>query len=747
MSFAPLRPRLLALHRWLGLIFAPVFLVMILSGAVLSFRPIVAGLNEAPTASTSGVDIPALEALVGKLDINGAVTGISVAAGGAALDVASSTADIAGSWTVADATRAPAAPARFDVFGLAERVHKQLALGLGFVVDAASFAMLAIMLIGPFLSWLRFRNSLIGWHRAAGWLALPITIISPLTAVLMVLGIGGGGGAPLPVAAKPVTISEALTIAAPDVDLSHLVMARKFRGGTVMLATSGASGGTYAVTDTKAVALTGGPGLVKQIHEGTWAGAWSGALNFLIAMILFGLTVTGFASWFRRWRRERRKPQRPISGGDVLVAHASQTGTATRLAEATARVLAADGLAADVAALGALDPERLATYREILVIASTTGEGDVPDPARGFVKRLAQSSLTGVSFAMLALGDRSYARYCGGAETLSAAMRAAGATETMAMVRADGDPAATWSEWMRAVRTRLGTARPDHAGLDLAAPGLLLDEAGRRVRLRLAARRRMDDPNAGDTQETWSVSLASESALAFRPGDLLRLVPSTGSRPRSYSIGSSSLVDPRHIDLTIRLHRWQDQDGLSGFGAMSGQLIKDLPLGAEIEAELAPHPAFNPPADPAWPIIMIGAGSGIAPFPGFLAERAASGRAGPAWLVFGNRHRAGDFLWSERFAAALTDGSLDRLDTAFSRDADDGAYVQSRLRQRARDLASWILDKRAVIYVCGKREMADGVLDAISQSLVAASAIDAGAARDRIEQWIGEGRIRIDVFD
>ncbi len=739
MTFATLRPRLLALHRWIGLVFAPIFIVMILSGAVLSFRPIITGLNETAAASTARIDIPKLTALVGKLDANGAVTGISVAAGGATLDVKSSSADIAGTWTLAGANRAPSVAPPFDVFALAERIHKQLALGLGFVVDAASFAMLGILLIGPLLSWLRFRHSLIGWHRAAGWLALPVTILSPLTAVLMVLGIGGGG-APLPVAAKPVTISEALVIAAKDVDLGHLVMARTFRGGTVMLATSGANGGTFAVTDVKVVPLTGGPGLVKEIHEGTWAGAWSGALNFVIAMVLFGLTVTGFASWFRRWRRERRTQQGVGVGGDVLVAHASQTGTATRLAEASAKVLAAVGLQVDVAALGALDPAGLRAYRDILIIASTTGEGDVPDPARRFVKQLAGSSLNGTAFAMLALGDSSYAHFCGGGETLRAAMLAAGASEVQPMARANGDPAAAWSDWMAAVRTRLG-----HSSVNSERPSLGLDKAGQR--LRLAKRRRMDDPAAGDTQETWSVTLASDTALAFRPGDLLRLSPAPGARPRSYSIGSSSLVDPHHIELTVRLHRWQDGDGQCGFGTMSGRLIHELAPGAEIEAELAPHPTFNPPSDPAWPIIMIGAGSGIAPYPGFLAERAASGRAGPAWLVFGNRHRAGDFLWSERFETALTDGSLARLDTAFSRDAGDGAYVQSRLRQKARDLAEWILDKRAVIYVCGKCDMADGVLEAIGQSLVAAGTIGSSAARDMIEQWIGEGRIRIDVFD
>ncbi len=735
MTFAMLRPKLLSLHRWLGLVFAPVFLVMILSGAVLSFRPILAdvGSSERAASAETLVDVAAVTSLVGKLEASGSITGITVSGGGKALDVASATPSVAGTWTLADGTRAAEAAAPFDVFGLAERIHKSLALGLGLVVEAASFAMLSIMIIGPLLSLLRFRNSLIGWHRAAGWLAFPVTIIAPLTAVMMVLGIGEGARAPLPVAAQKVTIAEALAIAAPAADLGHLEMARTFRGGTVMLTTSGAKGGTYAVTDTAAVPLTGGPGLVKEIHEGTWAGAWSGALNFIISMVLFALTVTGFIAWFRRWRRER-KPARLTGGGDVLVAYASQTGTAARLATAAAKTLEAAGLSADVASLGTLEPARLAIYRHTLVIAATTGEGDVPDAARRFVKALVPGALTGTSFAMLALGDRSYAHYCGGAETLRAAMLTAGAEEAQPMARTDGEPGATFAEWMAAVSTLLG----------LSGAGIAEPESGTPVVLRLAARHRMDDPASGETQETWSVTLVSDAALAFRPGDLLRIAPTEGAKLRAYSVGSASAVDPHRIELTVRLHQWEDRDGQTGFGAMSGRLIRDLAVGDMVAARLDAHPAFNPPADPSWPIIMIGAGSGIAPFPGFVSERRATGRAGPAWLVFGNRYRDGDFLWSEHFAAALADGSLTRLDGAFSRDEGDGAYVQTRLRQSAATLADWIITRQAVIYICGKRDMADGVLGAIEQSLVAANATD---ARDRIERWIGEGRIRIDVFD
>jgi len=268
------------------------------------------------------------------------------------------------------------------------------------------------------------------------------------------------------------------------------------------------------------------------------------------------------------------------------------------------------------------------------------------------------------------------------------------------------------------------------------------------VTLALAGRSRLDDPAAGDTQETWSVVLESPRDLAFRPGDLIRLTPPGGGRERAYSIGSSSRVDPRRIELTVRLHHWQEDDGGDEvFGAVSGFLLRDAPLGGTIEARLDPHPNFNPPADPAWPVMMIAAGSGIAPFPGFIAERKASGRAGPAWLLFGNRHREGDFLWRARFEAALADGALSRLDTAFSRDGAGRPHVQDRLAAAGEAVLSWMLDKQAIIYVCGGRAMARGVEEALAGVLVEKGGYTPDDARADISRRLGDGRIRIDAFD
>lgn len=284
------------IHRWIGVALAPVFLLVILSGAVLAFRPNVGDL----AAQAGGANPPALTSLVSRLEASGPVRAIVVGDGGKSVQVTSGAS--VGTWDIASGDRTASA-GRVDIFSIAQKLHKSLLLGLGFVVEAASFAMLAAVVIGPFLAPMRFRNSLSGWHKAAGWVLYPVVLALPLTAALMSLGVDHGGARP-PVSATPITISQALERATPQVDLTQLTGARQFRGGSALLEVAG--GDKYVVTDRQTVKFAGSQSLVQQIHKGTWAGAWSGALNFFAAMALLGLSATGFWSWVKRELRRRQ---------------------------------------------------------------------------------------------------------------------------------------------------------------------------------------------------------------------------------------------------------------------------------------------------------------------------------------------------------------------------------------------------------------------------------------------------------
>lgn len=126
----------------------------------------------------------------------------------------------------------------------------------------------------------------------------------------------------------------------------------------------------------------------------------------------------------------------------------------------------------------------------------------------------------------------------------------------------------------------------------------------------------------------------------------------------------------------------------------------DCEPGTSIPIHVQPSPHFRPPADPATPMVMIGLGTGVAPFVGFLHDRRAQGHPAPNWLFFGEQHQATDFYYRDDLTALRDDGTLDRLDTAFSRDRRNKIYVQDRMHEHGHRLWTW-LENGAHLYVCG----------------------------------------------
>jgi sulfite reductase (NADPH) flavoprotein alpha-component len=487
------------------------------------------------------------------------------------------------------------------------------------------------------------------------------------------------------------------------------------------------------VTASAVTRIKGGHGLTRELHEGTWAGAWSGALNLVSALGLGTLLATGVVAWWRR--RTQARARSGDTGADLLVAFASQTGTAARFAEATAAALRRAGERVACASLAALAPEELTRFKQVFLLVSTTGDGEVPDQGRAFLHQLGGADLAGAAFTMLALGDRRYRRFCAGGERVRAALLAAGARETARLARADDEPTPAWRAWLEAAH-------------DAVPPDLTPPEPDRPVTLTLVERERLDDPADPDVLEAWSLALASPEPLAYRPGDLLLVAPAEGAPERCYSIGSTPLASPARLQLTIGLRRWRDERGHEHLGAASGLLCRRLAPGEPVRGRLRRHPAFNPPADPRRPILMVASGCGIAPFIGFLAERALQPAPGPAWLIFGNRKRAADFFYGAQLERWLADGVLSRLDLAFSRDPDDGSYVQHRLLASGGDVLRWLTVDDAVFYVCGRASTTgQGVQAALERICTAEAGGTADAATRRMAGWLASGTIRRDLFE
>lgn len=214
--------------------------------------------------------------------------------------------------------------------------------------------------------------------------------------------------------------------------------------------------------------------------------------------------------------------------------------------------------------------------------------------------------------------------------------------------------------------------------------------------------------------------------------------------PRLYSIASSAKASPDEVHLTVGLVAYSSA-GRQRRGVVSGA-VAGLEEGDTLPVYLHRNEGFRLPADPAAPIVMIGAGTGVAPYRGFLAEREVTGATGRNWLVFGDRSFELDFLYQSEWLACRQRGLLARLDVAFSRDQAEKHYVQHRLLEHGKTLWHW-LQQGAHLYVCGDAtRMAPDVESALLEIIRRHDGLDAEASREYLLQLQRERRYQKDVY-
>ncbi len=186
--------------------------------------------------------------------------------------------------------------------------------------------------------------------------------------------------------------------------------------------------------------------------------------------------------------------------------------------------------------------------------------------------------------------------------------------------------------------------------------------------------------------------------------------------------------------------------GRARAGVASVDITERRRTGDRLGVFLRPNPHFRLPADDSRPVIMIGPGTGVAPFRGFLQEREATGAAGRNWLVFGHRNYLHDFLYQLEWQDWLKSGRLTRLDVAFSRDQPEKRYVQHTLWDRRRELYAWLKDG-AALYVCGDANaMAKDVHTVLLRILADQGRQDAAAAKAELDAIRRDGRYLRDVY-
>jgi sulfite reductase (NADPH) flavoprotein alpha-component len=236
--------------------------------------------------------------------------------------------------------------------------------------------------------------------------------------------------------------------------------------------------------------------------------------------------------------------------------------------------------------------------------------------------------------------------------------------------------------------------------------------------------------------------------------DLLRSTPAAWNaddfiaalrplQPRLYSIASSRKAVGEEAHLTVAHVEYDDGHG-PRWGAAS-HFLATRAEGERAEAFIEANERFRLPADGARDIVMIGPGTGVAPFRGFVQERRETGASGRNWLLFGNSHARSEFLYQTEWQRALKDGVLHRLDLAFSRDQAEKVYVQQRLREHGRELYAW-LENGAHVYVCGALAMGKDVHAALLDVVACERGGDADAAAEYVSALQAQGRYARDVY-
>jgi sulfite reductase (NADPH) flavoprotein alpha-component len=536
----------------------------------------------------------------------------------------------------------------------------------------------------------------------------------------------------------------------------------------------------------------------------------------------------------------------------ITVLYGTQTGNSRLLAERLKAELDAAGLPARLLRASAYTLKELKQERCLLAVISTKGDVDPPDDARALMDFIASKkapALAGLSYAVLALGDSSYPKYCSVGRSLDARLAELGGTRLAPLTECDLDFEPAAAPWIRragsaaqqifkstpalaavtplrrleAVASNHDRRRPftvpvltnqritardadkdvRHIELGLSGAGVhyepgdsigILPRNPAVIVAPVLAALKLD-ADAEVTRDGRSLPLARwlteelEITRLSRPllskqaelagsdelkrlltpegqtdlgkllreqqlVDVLRRWPARwdpqelvtmlrGLTPRLYSIASSrkAVEDEAHLTVSVVDYEF---DGLRHHGPATAYLAATD--AGELRVFLETNTAFRLPADGNRDVVMIGPGTGVAPFRAFVQERAAVGASGRNWLFFGERNFRSTFLYQTEWQEALKRGQLDRIDLAFSRDQAEKIYVQHRIAQQGRDLYQW-LEGGAHVYVCGDAlRMAKDVHEALLDVV----ATHGGRSREQAQEYLGQlqqqGRYARDIY-
>lgn len=593
------------------------------------------------------------------------------------------------------------------------------------------------------------------------------------------------------------------------------------------------------------------PGRPLSLEQWRQVETLSQSLNPVQALYLRGY----FAGLDVGLRRPLPEPASNIPASRMLtILYGTETGNAAELARTLESAVRERGLTCTLTDMANYKTRQIAQEQDVLIIVSTYGEGDPPQPATGFfefIEGRKAPRLDDGRFAVLALGDSTYEYFCQAGKRLDERLEALGAERLTARIDCDVDYDEQAQAWITAIVDRLSSKAQrvshSHAAAAPEASEPTLTAHDKRHPFGAEIIENIPIVGRGSSKETRHLEFSlRDSGLTYEPGDALGIVASNdpvlatnllqalglpadadvdlkgqrlslgealihqfemtlatprfldywamlskadtlrqlqqddraGERsvflrtyhiidiirrfpardvkaqefvsalrrlqPRLYSLASSPLAYPDEAHLTVAPLRYNLHDEARS-GVASAMLADRSEPGDVLPVYIQTNPHFRLPGD-GEPIIMIGAGTGIAPYRSFLQEREARGSGGKSWLFFGERHFRTDFLYQTEWQSWLKDGMLSRMDVAFSRDRTDKIYVQHRMKEQARDIFAW-LEEGAHVYVCGDAtHLAPDVHQMLIDIVAGQSRTGHEAAEDYVRSLQADHRYQRDVY-
>lgn len=544
-----------------------------------------------------------------------------------------------------------------------------------------------------------------------------------------------------------------------------------------------------------------------------------------------------------------------IVSKEVTILYGSQTGNAQGVAEKARKTLEGLGFQVAISSMSDFKPNNLKKLQNLLIVASTHGEGEPPDNAIGFHEFLygkRAPKLDDLNFSVLSLGDSSYEFFCQTGKDFDQRLEALGGKRIYSRVDCDLDYDEQVSQWIEGVLGGLNEAQGENSASQVQSTEAPTVEStySRNNPFKAEVLENINLNGRGSNKETRHLELSLEgSGITYEPGDALGIYPENDSElvesliqkmgwdseelvtinkqgevlplkealishfeittltkpliekaaklssseelnellssenkdqlksylhgrdlldlisdfgpwngsvqefvsilrkmpARLYSIASSTSANPDEVHLTIGALRY-DAHGRERKGVCSSLLADRIKPGDTLPVYIQHNQNFKLPNNSDTPIIMVGPGTGIAPFRSFIQEREELGAEGKSWLFFGDQHFVTDFLYQTEWQKYLKDGVLTKLDVAFSRDTEEKVYVQHRLLEHSQELFEW-LQEGAVVYVCGdEKNMAKDIHNTLIEIIEKEGKMSREKAEEYLANMKQQKRYQRDVY-